>query len=348
MATCVNKNAIEYRTLKDRSGISDLELAATCNKFIKKYGRFPHLDELRGTNSEPHLKKYLKVNSHNAINLQETLNKLGVSTTVEAMAKINKEYSDLETKILPLNQQAIVEITHRPTNDAKKVIAIEQDDKINSFAILDQSILKMQDLYGIKINAITDEELNSDKWNERIHDVNFVKGFIYNGEIYVNIDRATVDTPIHEMLHLLVGSIRFTDPKLYSKLLGIVPTFKNYSKLASEFQDRTQNDINEELFVSELSKYLTGQKSEISKLNNLYDLTYNVKRVLDTILMGQISTKTISDSRLFNLTLKDIATEVNSIALKNRFYGSKSEIHRQLTNIKRQLLRDGTLQEECD
>ena len=348
MATCVNKNAVEYRTLKDRSGISDLELSATCNKFIREHGRFPHLDELKRGNSEPHLKKYLKVNSHNAVNLQETLDKVGATTTEEAMTKINKEYSDLETKIIPLNQQAIVEVSHRPTEDVTKVIAIDQDAEVNSFAVLDQSILKMQDLYGIKINAITDEELKNDKWNERIHDVNFIKGFIYNGEIYVNIDRATVDTPIHEMLHLLVGSIRFTDPKLYSKLLSIVPTFKNYSKLAQEFQGRTQNDINEELFVSELSKYLTGQKSEISKLDNFYDLTYNVKRVLDTILMGQISAKTISDSRLFNLTLKDIATEVNSIALKNRFQGSRSEIHRQLTNIKRQLLREGTLQEECN
>nr|DAM35349.1 MAG TPA: hypothetical protein [Bacteriophage sp.] len=69
MATCVNKNAIEYRTLKDRSGISDLELSATCNKFIREHGRFPHLDELKRSNSEPHLRKYLKVNSHNAVNL---------------------------------------------------------------------------------------------------------------------------------------------------------------------------------------------------------------------------------------------------------------------------------------
>jgi hypothetical protein len=36
--------------------------------------------------------------------------------------------------------------------------------------------------------------------------------FEYDGEIYINVDRASVDTPIHEMMHLLIGSLRFSNP----------------------------------------------------------------------------------------------------------------------------------------
>jgi hypothetical protein len=46
-------------------------------------------------------------------------------------------------------------------------------------------------------------------------DVNSAKAFIKNGTIYINIDNATIDSPIHEMLHLFIGSISFSNPQLF-------------------------------------------------------------------------------------------------------------------------------------
>jgi hypothetical protein len=41
------------------------------------------------------------------------------------------------------------------------------------------------------------------------------KGFILNGEVYINTDNCTIDTKVHELMHLFLGSIRMIDPKLY-------------------------------------------------------------------------------------------------------------------------------------
>jgi len=67
----------------------------------------------------------------------------------------------------------------------------------------------MKQLYGINIIPISSDDsfpgLN----------VNQSKAFIYNGNIYVNIDNATIDSPIHEMLHILLGSMSRYNPSLF-------------------------------------------------------------------------------------------------------------------------------------
>ena len=42
---------------------------------------------------------------------------------------------------------------------------------------------------------------------------------VHNGKIYINTDRADIDAPIHEMTHMLLGSIRFKNPDLYFDLI---------------------------------------------------------------------------------------------------------------------------------
>lgn len=39
--------------------------------------------------------------------------------------------------------------------------------------------------------------------------------FIYNGEVYLNVDRATTADSLHEFAHLIMGSMKRTNPGLY-------------------------------------------------------------------------------------------------------------------------------------
>ena len=547
---------MEYRTLKERSGISDFILEAICVDFLDRYDRFPYLDEIIGSTSEPYVRKTLQLDEHNSTNIDNILSTTGASTIEQANISLNDQYRDVEVEITPLNKDAIVEITKRPAEDnfdnwteedeilaraprnaegqllapngkvsnltekqyaqvrtkafkrwfgdwennpenASKVVDengeplivyhytdnenltkfstdfdnyfskaggtknaiffttdnvvpgtednfltsrktklslflniknLEKfhgtkddlhkkgttyrevvnksseregsengivftgfddnrkenqtiyivhnpnqiksatdnsglfnrqsnniyDPEPNGYLIFTQALNKLASLYGIKFNDITDAELNSEEWKSIIPDVNSVNAFVYNGQIYINIDKANLDAPIHEMMHILVGSIRFQNPKLYTELISLAEQFPNYSKLIQKFPGRTRNDVNEEVFIEEVSRYLSGLPSNIASITPKlqYEISYNVKRLLDTILMGQDSVKTLTNDRLFSLSLKELAQQVNSSIMKNNFHGTinveNSELHRKLNNIKSDLYNQGILKEYCN
>lgn len=355
MLACINKNSVEYQSLKQKAGISEDILEAICRGFLEDYGRFPNLDELPLANSESNLKEVLHINSQNSTSVQEILNYTGKETISEANSVINNEFSDLETEIIQLNKEAIVEITHRPNEyNFENANSVEIDENIDNIQVFGNAILKLSSLYGIKFNEITNSDLASNEWIGKIPDSHAVNAFVYNGEIYINTDMASVDAPLHEILHLFVGSIRFTNPRLYEELINMSESFPSYTSLAEEYNGRSRNDINEEIFVTEVAKLFTGRPSNLSNLsgNIIHEITYNVKRVLDTILMGQDSVKTISDGRLFTMSLREIAQQVNSKSFVNKFHGTMnvegSELHRILNNRKKDLINDGQLKEICE
>ena len=575
MLVCINKKSPEYQTLLKRSGIPDSTLEVICRSFMTKYNRLPHLDEITNSNSEPSLRSQLKLGVYNETSISNVLNSTGKQTVEEANIELNNQYRDLEVEVVPLNNDAIIDITHRPTDNnfdnwseedeilsrasrdgsgnllapngkisnltekqyaqvrtkafkewfgdwendpanaskvvdengeplvvyhrsdienlsifdiskAKKedkflafayhfgtekaadevdlygsnisskyavflniknefkwtdydqgdfvralkslynndVISYEEMNKFrdykynksaeerlnlmkslfermnkdgysyinnvedigskswavfnsnqiksatsnsgsfnrfsnniydpepNGYLVLNNALQKLAKLYGINFNTVTNAELNSDKWRNIISDPSSVNAFIYNGQIYINLDKASLDAPLHEMMHIFVGSIRFSDPKLYSSLISLAEKFPNYTETAKQFSGRTRNDINEEIFILEISRYLMGYKSVLHNLDNKtkYEISYNIKRLLDTILMGQNSVKTISNDRLFQLSLMQIAQEVNSAVMTNNFHGTinveNSELHRKLNNIKSDLYKQGILY--CD
>ncbi len=348
--TCINKKSVEYQTLKDKSGIPEYILDATCAIFLNKYDRFPYLDEIVGSNSENYLKRQLDIKNNNSVNLDNLLKVTNSETIEQSIHKLNDQYRDLQINILPVINEGIVEIKHMPTQNNNNVQKISQDNLINSPLIFKDIILKLSKLYGINFNFVTDYELNSKKWE---HINPNVKAFVYNNEIYININKYSIDSPIHELMHLFIGSIRFSNPNLYTELINSVTNFQNYNSLSKQFVNRTKNDINEEIFVTEVSKYLTGLDSEINQFNDKikYELNYNIKRLLDIILFGQDSVKIIEDFDFYNLSLRKLSELVNSQEFVNGFKGffssENSELHRKLNNMKSQLYKEGILKEYC-
>ena len=176
------------------------------------------------------------------------------------------------------------------------------------------------------------------------------KSFILNNDIYVNTDLATLDSPIHEILHLILGSIKFQNPKLYTDLVKVAAQFGNYNKIAKLYPNRTQSDIYEEVFVEEFSKYLVGN-SELNKLPDhiQYEISYNVTRLLDSILMGDTSVRSL-DNNIYNMSLQDLVKSVNSRLMTSTLHINLQDaaLHRGLGNLKENLLKNGDLREECN
>jgi hypothetical protein len=145
-------------------------------------------------------------------------------------------------------------------------------------------------------------------------EVKSVSAFVHEGKIYINTDISDIDAPIHEMTHILLGSIRFKNPQLYQDLISIAESFPGLQKFISNNPNRAYSDILEEFFVEETAKYLAGVGSQINMLDNnvKYELHYNIKRLLDSALMGQYSVKSINDNSLYKMSLSELAKLVNS------------------------------------
>lgn len=349
---CINKKSPEYQALKNKSGIQDFILESICRDFVETHQRFPYLDELPDVNSEPHLKESLSISKYGASDINTILEKSNSSTLEEAQVNLNNEYRDLEIEITPIQDKAFVDVEHRPSDSNFDVTPVDVDEKPNNYDIFNNALIKLASLYGINFRGITDAELNSESWRN-VPGVRDSNAFIYNGEIYINLNKSSVDAPLHELMHLLIGSMRFSDPNNYQKVVQSVENIPNFQKLAQKYQGRSMNDIMEEIFVTEVTKHLTGQSSFIDTLDSSmrYEILYNTRRVLDSILKGQDSVKTISTNRLFNLSLKELTKEVNSTIMTNQFKGfinqEGSELHRKLNNIKADLLKNKQLEEYC-
>lgn len=349
MLVCnINKNSYRYQTLKNMSGISEFTLDNTISMFQEKFGRFPELDELPNVNSEPYLRQALKMPG-NTIDIKTLLEYTGAASVQEANILLNNQYKDLEISIIPYSESAIVNITHRGSVYASIEEDLELETDYNptkSRQLLIAQLDQFRKHYGAEVIPITTDDLVE----MNIANVGNVKGFIHNGNIYINTDIATIDTPIHEMLHLFLGSIRYTNPELYFKIVSAMEQLPNYNKLAENFQGRTRGDINEEVFVQEFAKYITNETSSISALDSttMSKLFYELFRNIDSIISGKYSVKGLST--VFDKSILQLSELLQSEIINNKFYGSLTPdtVHRVLANLKEDLMKKGELREECN
>lgn len=346
---CINENSREYQTLKKQSGLSDFVLSAYVGDFLETHDRFPYLDELPEADSSKAISEDLSLNKDNTTKTENILQATNTNTVEEAVPVLNNKYRDKEIEVLEIGSKSKVYITTRPnTTQISDNINNSNYENVNSFAFFNEIIDKLQTLYGINIIPITNAELSQDRWAS-ITGTKGIKSFIYNGNIYINTDIATVDSPVHEFLHLLFGSMKYQNRALYDQLVGQAEQFDSYNTISQNYPNRTKGDINEEVFVTELAKYLTGQNNAISNLDQSIqnEIIYNVNRTLDTVLMGENSVRCVENPYIMNL--KTLARLVNSSTMISEKRGSLSDatLNRMMANTKSELMKNKELREEC-
>jgi hypothetical protein len=360
MAVCLNKNSVEYQTLLKMSGLSEFKFNAFTSTFVDKFGRYPELDEIPGADSRPYLNNSLSVKTiddTSFVKNDKIFSQTGTTDVKEANIRINNTYRDLEVKLTPSSEVSTIQVRKRPNKwDNVYEGGIIIDDSTSSsrnVGVFNSILEKLANLYGINFVSITNGELSSEQWKGVVDDAKTTNAFVYNGNIYINIDNSSIDAPLHEMLHLFLGSVRYSDPQLYFSMVEAMNELPNKALLARNYKDRTDSDINEELLVSEFSKYITGQDSIISKLpvNVLHKTFYNMGRVLDSILFGEQSIATIDTKSLFNSSLVKLSEYLGSALTNNQYSGTfnvkSAEVHRVLANVKSDLMKNKDLKEFC-
>lgn len=362
MLNCIQFDNSEVQGLYQRSGLSEFSFKSQLRHFTSRHGRLPNLDEITDANSEPDLIRQLRLNTRNAGTIEHlkevTGLKEGEHTFQEAMVILNQRYSDLFISGTQLNDDTyVLRIDHRPTVSQDYLSADPFYDKgfsKNSTSLINSVVGRLSEYLGVKVNVISKDQLNEEF--PEVTDKDLVKGFIYKGQIYVVSDNATdeqlAETKLHEMMHLLLGSVKFTNRDVYDGLVGsIIDTdaFKSYFNQSKQ----TLNDAAEEFLITNLSQHLAGLPNDF--FTNLdsrvaYEIGYNLNRLLDTIFMGKYSTKSIPPVKLYNFSFAEVADIVDAGIINNRFQGSLSDaqLSRISANMKATWLKDHKLEQVCE
>lgn len=344
---------LKTQVLKNPTRESNELFYATVDRWLYEYDRLPNADEFPpnvGVDSLPALKDKLKLkgsdNKYGVTNarLYEYTGKNDPEQIGQVLGELHRDYN---FNVIDIDgESSILEIEKRPTEQVRTI------DPMPNMPVAERAVGHLLDrirsIHGINIHEVRDKDV---ALLEDFPNAIMYKGFIRNGEIFVNTDSATPDTSIHELMHMFMGGVRFQNPYLYENLLKMATTDPEIEYKLSKFRHRTYMDRLEEVTVEEISKYLSGQKSIFSNLSQKekYELDYNIKRLLDTMLNGDLSVRIIQENQLYNSTLTKVAKIVNSREVFNNMTGTMSEafVHRVLTNQKQKLLKTGELKEYC-
>ena len=215
---------------------------------------------------------------------------------------------------------------------------------------LDAILDRLENLYGVTFNRVTTQDLMNGNFSEFIQDANSVNAFVLNGQIYINMDRASSDAPIHEISHIILGSLKFTNPTMYYQLVSSVEQLEDYQERLQQFPNRSRSDINEEIFVDLFSKYYSqGLELPIDDLTR-EKLEYEIEHNIDSAIFPEVSTTRGNIDEIMNSSFEEIMDLFGTCINRDAFiqaYEGQSVYNRKLANLKQQLIERGDLKEYC-
>lgn len=260
-------------------------------------------------------------------------NNISVNSTIEKTQ--NGNYITLSTK--------------RPTSLYNMLSDKKSPNKENIVNLLQN----IKDSYGVNYNIVTTEELKNGKWNKLIELPETKKAFIYNGEIYLNIDKATLSDPIHELTHLFMGSLKQRNFNLYKSYLDRIYELPDYEERQKRYDYLTENDKNEEIFAETFGDYISQNSS--ANINDWIDvdnsITYEHQRFIDDLISPD---KTLTNEPVpvtGNKSLEELMNTFGTAIKKGQISqildSDFSKLSRQMRNLKSRLLEDNKLKEIC-
>lgn len=195
--------------------------------------------------------------------------------------------------------------------------------------------------FGIKINLIDNESIKD--FPEIKHTA---KAFIYKGEVYINIDQANKLDVLHEYGHLIMGTVKYRNPKLYELLTNKISESSDFqeqfNKLREIYPNRAESDLLEELFVDYFAKSnIDLNYSEIKELKGEIKKIFGLKSDMTEALYGEIS----------NMTLNELMLNFGSVVLGEPEHIVEFDLatnSRVVSNLIEKLIAKNLLKENCN
>ena len=153
-----------------------------------------------------------------------------------------------------------------PTHGIRKRLLAAANKQFVSNEVYDTSvprktelIEKLKYLQLPNVQMVTDGELMEQPWYIRN-----AFGFIENGVIHINVDRASDTTVIHEFGHIYLGHARTHNSEQYYNLLKQVRDTQLYKELRNrpEYTNKQGSDYDEEILAIMLEEYFSNPNDE--------------------------------------------------------------------------------------
>ena len=208
----------------------------------------------------------------------------------EIIAKINK-YLDISTKDIISKEKPLKEI-----------------DKLEALNLIK---IYMEQL-GVKVHLLSQDNLVNQGFPAE------TEAAVRNGEIFVNLDRASLSSPIHEFMHLVFAIMKQENFEQFTKLMQELRGIKDFENILTEVQksqyynNLIESDQLEEAFVRYLSKIIDGEIETSTEFEQFYiknqpilsefiQIAFNVPKISDLLnfLKQPFSSLTKVGSELF-------------------------------------------------
>jgi hypothetical protein len=137
--------------------------------------------------------------------------------------------------------------------------------------VISKLINKLASVLEMKINTVSNLDLELDERFAGSKSIKNSKGFVYEGEVFINIDTATLDTPIHEILgHVFLSNIKQTDKILYDSIIKkSLEEISAKEDILTEYPEleNSPEDLANEIFSSIIGVKLQSIAEEEINLN---------------------------------------------------------------------------------
>lgn len=280
-----------------------------------------------------------------------------ISKNVEPFRKFfNEELQDIATKTGYSLDEVLARFSSKSAFDNTKIYtfkryvpdqynyvkpSLDNYSNLSMLEIIGNQITKL----GIPVRLLTSEEIGSLSAGLKEY-----KAFIYGGEIILNKDKATEDSPVHEMMHLVLAQLKVERYSDYKNLLEAAKELSSFGEYRSTYPELSPNDYAEEALVHIFTDYLMNRIRDYGNLET-YAKNMNFKELLDKLLNLEVPIRdNAPDADILQTTLSTILLNNGSELLTNLGLGMhKTETlrTRQISNIKSNLIQNGNLIIDC-
>lgn len=238
---------------------------------------------------------------------------------VESTPIVDDTNSDIGFKETPLEEDIeeaqYEELADNPVKENNEVAEYYQTKPSTKSKLI--TIIKESNLKGLHI--VTDSDLVNEDSTTRN-----ARGFVKNGEIYINVDRAEDDTVVHEFSHLYLADAKVNSPNEYYSVLSRVRntgTWK-YMREIPEYQNKRGSDFDEEVLATLIERaYNEG----------LGGADYDV--AIDALNLTSPEFKSFIKS--------DILPSLGETLIENY------KVSQKIATLKNKLIKDNIIKEDC-
>ena len=223
-----------------------------------------------------------------------------------------------------------------------------KDDRYFKFPLNDRNVIfdiieNFEEKYGKKVHATNNEALRDSP-----DEVRNARAFIENGEVYINMDKASFADPLHELTHVILAGLKFKDPDVYYNLLSAIqkhPEYENKLNAISRiYTNKHLSDLREEVFVTIMSDYFANKLYKWDNNQLFRDSDASIKKALED--MFQI--ESVANLKLQKLMTTDVETILYNFGSMMAHSGFDSYINIKHVNLNQELaaLKDQLIKEE--